>query len=68
MLENFITQARRPKGVSSEREAQASAAACYLLLLVFTLIFLFAILTRCVAAQNIPHWNIPEGPSVLVLS
>ena len=34
MLENFITQVRRPKGVSSERvafisrAAQASAAAC----------------------------------------
>ena len=36
MLENYITQVRRPKGVSSEREAfvsraaQASAAACIL--------------------------------------
>ena len=35
MLENFIMQVRRPKGVSSERvafvsrAAQASAAACY---------------------------------------
>ena len=34
MLENYITQVRRPKGVSSEHEAfvsraaQASAAAC----------------------------------------
>ena len=34
MLENYITQVRHPKGVSSEREAfvsraaQASAAAC----------------------------------------
>ena len=27
MLENFIMQVRRPKGVSSEREARASAAA-----------------------------------------
>ena len=30
MLENFIMQVRRPKGVSSEREAFVSpAAACY---------------------------------------
>ena len=31
MLENFITQVRRPKGVSSEREAFVSrAAACFI--------------------------------------
>ena len=35
MLENYITQVRRPKGVSSEREAfvsrpaQASSADCF---------------------------------------